>query len=143
MHRRYFLWFNYGDTANRVSPLILPACWNWDTFTNAREAVRKPHYVRQPLAGLGSTDAKYLMVFCVLHNGLRNRGESMRVQSLAFARSGSSIALPELTKNSPPDCFPSVNSPPQVLRAYIRIGIGAALRMQSGNRWEFKSPYAH
>ncbi len=61
----------------------------------------------------------YLLLICLrvgtgIHNGLRNRGESMRVQI-----------------------------PPQVLCAYIRIGIGAALRMQSGNRWEFKSPYAH
>lgn len=49
-----------------------------------------------------------------IHSGLRNRGESMRVQF-----------------------------PPQVLCAYIRIGIGAALRMQSGNRWRFESSYAH
>lgn len=48
-------------------------------------------------------------LFCIslcdgngIHSGLRNRGESMRVQV-----------------------------PPQVLCAYIRIGIGAALRMQS------------
>ena len=53
-------------------------------------------------AELGNTDAKYLMIFCVLHSGLRNRGGSMRVQVS-----------------------------PQVLGAYIRIGIGAALRMQS------------
>ena len=29
---------------------------------------------------LGYTDAKYLMIFCILHSGLRNRGGSMRVQ---------------------------------------------------------------
>ena len=49
-----------------------------------------------------------------IHSGLRNRGGSMRVQVS-----------------------------PQVLCAYIRIGIGAALRMQSGNRWRFESSYAH
>ena len=44
-----------------------------------------------------------------IHSGLRNRGESMRVQVS-----------------------------PQVLRAYIRIGIGAALRMQLGNPVEVR-----
>ena len=44
-----------------------------------------------------------------IHSGLRNRGESMRVQL-----------------------------PPQVLCAYIRIGIGAALRMQSGKPVEVR-----
>ena len=44
-----------------------------------------------------------------IHSGLRNRGESMRVQVS-----------------------------PQVLCAYIRIGIGAALRMQSGKPVEVR-----
>ena len=44
-----------------------------------------------------------------IHSGLRNRGVSMRVQVS-----------------------------PQVLGAYIRIGIGAALRMQLGNPVEVR-----
>ena len=49
-----------------------------------------------------------------IHSGLRNRGFGLRVRVS-----------------------------PQVLCAYIRIGIGAALRMQSGDRWRFESSYAH
>ena len=36
-----------------------------------------------------------------------------------FVRSGSSIALPELTRNSPPDCFPGVNSLLRTLYALV------------------------
>ena len=56
---------------------------------------------------LRKSSVSFLFCICLcdgngIHSGLRNRGESMRVQV-----------------------------PPQVLCAYIRIGIGAALRMQS------------